>query len=50
MEKKFAGSQPDGDNKNSDSEDDGLEPNLNHIQREKAQEDAEKYSQVIDGN
>lgn len=36
----------------SNSDDDNyppLEPNLNHIQREQAELDAQKYSQVIDG-
>ena len=50
LEKKFAGNKPEGDIDNSDSDDNELEPNVNHIQREKALEDAEKYTQVIDGN
>ena len=50
LEKKFAGNKPEGDIDHSDSDDNGLEPNINHIQREKALEDAEKYTQVIDGH
>ena len=50
LEKKFAGNKPEGVNDHSDSDDNGLEPNINHIQREKALEDAEKYTQVIDGH
>jgi len=54
MEKKFS-VNPDKPKKkeNSDDSDDDqnppLEPNINHIQREQAIIDSEKYSEVIDG-
>lgn len=55
MEKKLGISEkPKKKKQNSDdsSDDDNppLEPNLNHIQREQAILDAEKYSEVIDGS
>lgn len=54
MEKKFGIEEKQKKTKkNSDdsSDDDNppLEPNLNHIQRDQAILDAEKYSEVIDG-
>lgn len=54
LEKKYGKSEiaSKKQNPNDSSDDDSnppLEPNINHIQREKALEDAQKYSEVIDG-